>query len=92
MRQRMTGDFNEPIRFFGYFTGLDLLRLGLPVLVVVVTQGTAQLLQLSVLTMLLLGGVTGLAWYRWRPYGHTVDVHLYHLARWILLQAGRTRR
>jgi hypothetical protein len=82
MRKRMSSDFNEPVRFFGRYTWKDLLRLGLPVALVVLLQDMTRI-DLSAGLFLLVGGIVGLAWYMWRPYGDSVDVHLYHLLRWV---------
>jgi len=84
MRERMTQNFSQAIRFFGRFTWNDLVRLSFPTALLFATANFTQL-ELSVkLVGLATTGLTGVIWYVWKPYGKPVDVHLYHLARWML--------
>jgi len=84
MRERMTQNFSQPIRFFGRFTWKDLVRLAAPTALLFATVNFTDL-ELNVkLAALLATAVTGVVWYGWNPYGKPVDVHVYHLIRWIL--------
>lgn len=84
MRQPMTGDFDEPVRFFGWFTWLDLLRIGLPFVAVLQWFDVSNLSIIETLLVLLPAAILSLVWYLWRPYGDPVDVHVFHLGRWFL--------
>jgi hypothetical protein len=85
MQQTMPGDFDEPVRFFGWYTWKDLIRLGIPIGVVVWWFDLAGLPILEVAVLLLPGVIVSILWYVWRPYGEPVDVHMFHLCRWIFL-------
>lgn len=88
MRERMSSDFEQPVRFFGRYTWKDLIRLGAPLAYVFITTDLSESI-VEVLPLAVLGGFVGFLWYRWRPYGEPFDVHLYHLARWILVGVFR---
>jgi hypothetical protein len=81
MRKRMSSDFEGSMRYFGWFTWKDLLRLGLPVTILAwMTVGQSAVLMFGAV---LVGGVLGLIWSVVHPYGQPVEVHLYHLIRWV---------
>ncbi|SDQ40655.1 hypothetical protein [Natronobacterium texcoconense] len=82
MKQRMPGDFEEEIRFFGRFTWKDLIRMGLPPIVAAQSAGLTS--TAGSIAVLFTGGVVGAAWYLFRPGGQPVDIHLYHLLRWVI--------
>lgn len=86
MDKRMTSGFDESIRFFGRYTWKDLLRLAVPTAVLVRRFNLSELSLALTIGLFLLGGSIGVAWYSWRPYGHPVDHHLFHLGRWITLR------
>ncbi|WP_202935062.1 hypothetical protein [Halorussus amylolyticus] len=82
MRKRMSSNPDRSIKYFGWFTWKDLLRLGLPGTVLAwmtVGQSAAVTLGAS-----FVGGLLGLIWFGVRPNGQPLEVHLYHLLRWIV--------
>lgn len=89
MREQMTGDINQPVRFFGLFTWKDLIRLTLPTALVLWRGEPAQLASFSDVAAILFTAVLGLIWYGWRPQRQPVDSHLYHLLRWLLIRVTR---
>lgn len=84
MRERMTQNFSQHIRFFGRFTWKDLARLGTPTGLLFALVNFTELELAVKLTGLLFTGLIGVIWYGWTPYGKPVDVHVYHLNRWLL--------
>lgn len=90
MRKTMAGDFDESVRFFGRYTWKDLLRLGLPVAVILWWVDIPELSMIGVGLLLLPGVLIGVTWYLWRPYGEPLDVHVFHLCRWLVLEVNNS--
>lgn len=70
-------------RFFGKFTGRDMVRLAAPVGLIYLTASPSTL---SIGTGVLVGVAVAvsLIWYLWTPYDHHLDTHLYHGVRWLI--------
>lgn len=86
MRKRMSSNPKRSTKYFGWFTWKDLVRLGLPVAVLAwmtVSQPASMMLG-----AVLVGGIFGVVWAGVQPYGQPLEVHLYHLVRWILFRGG----
>jgi len=73
---RMPGNLDVPIRLFGQFSIVDLIRLSAPTLIGIVIAG---------LPSAGLGLVVGATWYLWRPCNQPLDHHLRHSLRWHVL-------
>lgn len=83
MRDRMTSNSETSPRFFGRFTWKDLLRLGLPPLLLTRLTITSVENSPVLLIVVLLGAFIGLLWYGVRPRGMPVETYLYHKLRWV---------
>ena len=86
MGKRMPSDLHRPIKYFGWLTWKDLLRLSLPgtVSALVTYSGSTTILLGSVV----IGIFLGLIWYGVRPYGNPLEIYLYHRIRWIVFKKG----
>lgn len=84
MRKRMSSNPERSPRYFGWFTWKDLVRLGLPGVVLAwITVGQPASVTLGAV---LTGGILGLGWAGIQPYGQPLEIHLYHQARWLLFR------
>lgn len=79
---RMPGDVDVPTQFFGQFTPKDLLRIGLPVLSVLIAIYPVRSITWQTSGWFALAILVGVVWYAWRPYDRALDGHLYHAIRW----------
>ncbi|MFC4359280.1 helicase HerA domain-containing protein [Halobium salinum] len=77
----MPSRLNTPIRFFGYFTPKDIIRMGVPAAAAHAVVQTAP----PVHPGLVYGaaGLIGLAWWRLRPYRQTLDNLIGNFVRYL---------
>ena len=81
---RIPGDFDEPVRFFGWFTWKDLVRLGIPLGVMWWLSRQVGASGKGTVALLFIGWVLSSLWFLWQPYSDPIEVQLYHGLRWIL--------
>ena len=81
---RVPGDFDEPVRFFGWFTWKDLIRLGIPLGLMWQLSQSVDASGRGTIAFLFAGWLVSSLWFLWRPYNDPVEVQLYHVLRWTL--------
>lgn len=88
MEERMPSDSDTGYQYFGLFTWKDLIRLGLPVGLTLWYNALVEPTLIGSVLSICLGIFLGLIWYGIRPYSQPLELHLYHMIRWLFTQEG----